>query len=158
MYEIVKPGRLTIGTDGVRYTTPEERRTFRTAAGLLRFCLDQGVFAQRYVNAKPRRFEHLHLGYRDNDRGYDYHLIDRWADWKVTSEHLTAMRAARRRYMEILHYLREVEPEWRPDVESTGNEDGLAYFADNSTERHEINKYGKRRQITVTAPHGDVCF
>lgn len=156
MYEIIKPGRLTIGTDGNRYTTPEERRTFATAAGLLRFCLDEGVFAQRYVNDRVRKLEHLHLGYRDNARGYDYHLIDRFADWKVTSEHLTAMRRAHRRYMEILTYYREIDPEWRPDTSVSPT--GEVYYADNSVERHEIDKYGNKRTVMVTAPHGDVCF
>lgn len=157
MYVIIKPGRLTIGTDGNRYTTPEERRTFTTAAGLLHFCLKEGVFAQRYVNDRVRKLEHLHLGYRDNDRGYDYHLIDWFTGWKVTSEHLTAMRRAHRRYMEILTYYREPEPEWRPDTER-GDSQGLIHWADNSVELHEINKYGQRRHRYVIAPHGDVCF
>jgi hypothetical protein len=158
MYTVTKPEVTYRGGNCPDRTEPAETRTFATAAGLLRFCLKQGVFRQRYVNGRPKQFEHLHLGYRDNDPGYDYHLIDTFARWEITSEHLAAMRRAHRRYMEILHYLREVEPEWRPDTESTGNARGIVHYADNSTERHEINKYGQRRRIMIDPPSGDACF
>jgi hypothetical protein len=158
-YTINKDGYTIRGTGSLpdRHI-PGETRAFGSAAEMLRFCLKEGVFRQRYVNGRPYRFEHLHLGYEDHNKGYDYHLIDSFARWKITSDHLAAMRRAHRRYLEILNYLREVEPEWRPDVESTGNAEGIVHYADNSVERHEINKYGKRRHIMVTQPHGDVCF
>jgi hypothetical protein len=159
MYTITRPEQTIKNTDGSVYrTNPAETRTFLTAAGLLRFCLEQGVFRQRYINGKPYRFEHLHLGQRDHDKGYDYHLIDTFTRWQITGDHLAAMRRAQARYLEILHHLREVEPQWRPDTERTGNESGLVHYADNSTERHEVNKYGKRRYVMVDPPSGDACF
>lgn len=143
MYEVTK-------RDG------SESRTFRTAAELLHWAIKARVFGHNVGGVLyPTRFDHVHLGCRDGSAGYDYHLIDTFCPWKITSDHLSAMRRARARYVEILHYLREIEPEWRPDT--SVSPDGMAYFADNSTELHEVSKDGRRRYRMVTAPHGDAC-
>lgn len=155
MYEIVKPAYTVNGVDGP-YEVPEERRTFHTAAGLLRWALkarllEHGIGGRPY----PTRFDDKWLG-RDGERYADYGLIDSFCRWKFTAEHKSAMRRAQQRYVEIIHYLREVEPEWRPDTRSSAT--GEVHYADNSIERHEVNKYGQRRRIMVLAPSGDACF
>lgn len=152
MYEIIKPE--------IRYQSgkvePEERRTFLTAAGLLRWALDERLFDHRVGGVPyPTRFGDKWLGHPGKPH---YGMIDTFCRWQFTPELRMAMQRVQQRYGEIVHYLREVEPEWRPDVELTGNSEGHLSFADNSTELHEINKYGKRRHRFVTAPHGDVCF
>jgi hypothetical protein len=129
--------------------------TFRTAAGLLRWGLDNRVFRRDTGGSPyPKRFDDIYLG-RDGHPGMDYHLIDVFTDWKITGEHLSAMRRALARYGEIVHYLREVEPEWRPDT--SVSPDGEIHWMDNSVERIEINKYGNKRTVRLAAPHGDVC-
>lgn len=123
----------------------------RTAAGLLRWALKNRILAHRTGGVPyPERFEDCHLGSRDHDAGQDYHLVDTFAHYEITSDHLAAMRRAQARYNEILHYLREVEPGWR--------EEKTIPYMDNSVERTEINKYGQRRKVTVTPPSGDACF
>jgi hypothetical protein len=156
-YTITKPKITYRGANCPDRVIPAETRTFTTAAGLLRFCLNEGVFSQRYVNARPKRFEHLYA-HRQGTGSGGYFPLDTFCQWKGIRDHMAAMVRAHARYCEILHYLREVEPEWRPDVEATGNAEGIVHYADNSTERHEINKYGKRRHVMITAPSGDACF
>lgn len=158
MYKITKR-KHSVYIDGKFVMVPEQTHTFRSAAELLRHCLRQRVFAHRTGGRPyPTRFDGVHLGHRDHDRGYDYHLIDTFTDWQVTGDHLAAMRRAQTRYREIVHYWREVEPQWRPDTEHTGNPEGLIHFADNSVELHEISKDGRRRHRMTEAPSGDACF
>lgn len=157
MYEVIKPEYRIGTTDGGHRIEPEERRTFHTAAGLLRWALRERVFSHHTGGVPyPTRFDDKYLGHRDHDKGYDYHLIDTFARWRITGDHLAAMRRVQRRYVEIVHHLREVEPEWRPDT--TVSETGEIHWADNSVERMEINKYGGKRVVRLVAPHGDVCF
>lgn len=128
-----------------------ETVSFITAAGLYRWALDQRVFRHGVGGVPyPKRFDDNYLGHEDGNAGTDYHLIDSFTGWKITGEHLSAMRRARARYCEIVHYLSEVEPEWR--------EERTVNYADNSTERYEINKYGQRRSVMLVAPHGDACY
>lgn len=148
MYEVTRPAR------GNR---PEERRTFHTAAGLLRWALRERVFRHNVGGVPyPTRFDEIHLGYKDHDKGYDYHLIDSFVGWKITGDHLAAMRRAQRAYAERLHYRREIAPEWKPDMSVSPT--GEVHYADNSVELHEVNRDGEKRRRTVVAPHGDACF
>lgn len=150
MYEVTRPAR------GFR---PEERRTFRTAAGLLRWALRERVFRHSVGGVPyPERFDEVHLGYRDHDKGYDYHLIDPATPWKITGDHLAVMRRAKAAYVARMHYRREIAPGWRPDVERTGNASGVIHYADNSTVQCEIDKDGNRRSRTIIAAGGDACF
>lgn len=122
-------------------------QTFRTAMGLLRFCADNGAF--RDVS-KGGPLDRVHLGRDGQGPGSDYQVVDTFCRYKITGEHLTAMRRAHARYMAALHYWREIEPKWR--------EVKTVEYLDNSTERHDINKYGKTRRVMLVAPSGDACF
>jgi hypothetical protein len=156
MYEVVRPERKIGTSDGWR-TEPEQRRTFHTAAGLFRWALRERVFSHRTGGVPyPTRFDDVHLGDRNGDEGYDYHLIDTFTPWEITGEHLAAMRRVQRRYAEIVHYLREVEPGWEPDTSVSPT--GKISYADNSVVLYEISKYGGKRSRTLVAPHGDACF
>lgn len=122
-----------------------------TAAGLLRWALDNRVLAHRTGGIPyPEQFDECHLGYRDHDKGRDYHLIDTFAKYEITGDHLTAMRRAQARYKEILHYFREVEPEWR-EAKRTSH-------PDSSVEVTEIDKRGNLRTRMAEPPSGDACF
>lgn len=148
MYEVIRPAR------GDR---AEERRTFSTAAGLLRWALRERVFDHRVGGVPyPTRFDDVYLGRRDHDAGQDYHLIDTFTPWKITGDHLAAMRRVQRRYGEIVHHLREVDPGWEPDTSVSPTVE--IHYADNSVELHEVNRYGGKRRRTLVAPHGDACF
>jgi hypothetical protein len=158
MHEIIRPAYQVNRVNGDNpglYTVPEERHTFHTAAGLLHWALEAQLFA-RTGNSTPRRLSDLYVHRRL--RGQAPHIpLDSFNRWKVTPELMAAMVRAHDRYMALLHYLREVEPEWRPDT-VRGDAKGHMYFGDNSVELHEVNKYGQRRHSYVTAPHGDACF
>lgn len=159
MYEIIRPAYDVMGP-GVdeRRTVPEERRTFHTGAGLLRWALNERLLEHRTGGVPyPRRFDDKWLG-RPGDRWGGYGMIDTFCRWRFTPEAREAMQRAQMRYAEIMHYRREVEPEWRPDVEYAGNAEGRVYYADNSVVVYQINKYGKRRHVTEVAPGGDACF
>lgn len=54
------------------------------------------------------------------------------------------------RYKRFKHYVREVKPEWEFVKK--------IYYADNSVEVLERNKYGETRQRMVKAPSGDACY
>jgi hypothetical protein len=159
MYTVKRPAHERIGTDGTRYMVAEETRTFHTGAGLLRWALNEGLMREwrdTYVDGQWRRlFDGQWIGSPDRP-GSDYGMINPFCRWEFTREHRSAMQRAAQRYREIIHYLREVEPEWRPDT--SVSESGEIHYADNSTELHEINKYGQKRYRTLVAPHGDVCF
>lgn len=131
---------------------------FHTAAGLLRWALNTRVLAHHVGGVPyPARFDDVHLGYREGDAGYDYHLIDVLTKYRVTSAHLTAMRRVQRRYMEIIHHLREVDPQWEPDRSVSAN--GCVHCADHSVRYHEISRtYGIRRSRMIQWPSGDACF
>lgn len=151
MYEVIRPAYEVHGPGvGEKRTVPEERRTFPTAAHVLRWAIDEDVFDRWGRRGKPEHFGDPYLG--------RYAVFDSFCRWRITPELKAAMIKAQTRFNEIMYYLHEVEPEWRPDVERTGNAAGHLCFADNSTELHEINKYGQRRHSYVTAPHGDACF
>jgi hypothetical protein len=154
MYVIHRRPRTAIQEDGSTRTTPGETRTFATAAGLLRFALNEQLFDHRTGGrAYPTRVHEVWLG-RVGTRAYG--LINPFTRWEVTYDHIEAMRRAQHAYNERLHYWREVEPEWRPNPDV--GVDGVIGFADNSTELQEINKYGGRRHRMLVAPHGDACF
>lgn len=154
MYTITRPAYQIGRADGSGSDmVPEETRTFQTAAGLLRWALDERAFRHGVGGVPyPTRFDQPYMGHKGNRWG----LIDGFCRWQFTPEHREAMARAQQRYNEIIHYLREVEPEWRPDTSYSA--DGIVHYADNSTERHEINKYGKRRHIMIDPPSGDACF
>lgn len=159
MYTITRPERTLRYPDGkLARHEPAETRTFHTAAGLFRFCLNERIFEHRIGGRPyPSRFTDKHLG-RDDILNSVYGIFDTFSRWQIPHEYVYDLRRAQARYAEIIHYLREVEPEWRPDTERTANESGIVHFADNSTERHEINKYGQRRSVMLAYPSGDVCF
>lgn len=72
------------------------------------------------------------------------------ANYIWTGAHWDAMYAAQLRIRALWHYVSEVMPEWQ--AERTVN------YADNSTERYEVNRYGERRVVTLVGPSGDACF
>lgn len=155
MYEIIAPERR-IGTGERARIEPEERRTFHTGAGLLRWALNERLLEHRVGGVPyPKRFDDKWLG-EPGRPGSDYGMIDGFSRWKFTPEHRRAMQRAAKRYREIVRYLREVEPEWRPDTSVSAT--GEIHYADNSVELHEINKYGQKRRRMITAPSGDACF
>jgi hypothetical protein len=151
-YTVTKPAYQIHRTDGSLDTIPAETITFTTGAAVLRWAIDAGVFRHVSGNRPPKRFDDVYLTSR-----YGWSL-DPFTRWRFSDEAKAAAVRAQARYTEIVRYLSEVEPEWRPDVEATGNAEGIVNYADNSTEIHEINKYGKRRRRMTVAPHGDACF
>ncbi|MFC1418708.1 hypothetical protein [Streptacidiphilus cavernicola] len=60
-----------------------------------------------------------------------------------------AMVAAQQRYRQILHQLREVDPGW-VDVKTIN-------YMDNSTVLVQRAADGRTREVTLVAPHGDLC-
>lgn len=149
MYTVTKPELFIRGHGCPDRFEPAETRTFTTAAALLRWALDERVFEHRTGGRPyPKRFDQPYIG--------RYGVIDSFCRWKFTPELIEAMRRAQSRYRQIIHYLAEVEPEWRPDT--TVSPTGYRSYADNSTELHEINKYGRRRHRMTDPPSGDACF
>lgn len=122
-------------------------RTFRTAMGMLRFCVNNGAF-RNVVRGGP--LDRVYLGRDGQGPGSDYQVVDAFFRFKITGEHLTAMRRAHARYLAALHYWREIEPEWR--------EGASIPYMDNSVERVDTDKYGNKRRVTLTPPSGDICF
>lgn len=53
------------------------------------------------------------------------------------------------RYQRFYTYVKETSPQWKKVRE--------IYWADNSIEELQINKYGEERTIMIVAPHGDAC-
>jgi hypothetical protein len=146
----VVKGKYWITRNGVKQPAAPER-TFITAMGMLRWALDQKMIRRgAWGNSAPgpREMERVSIPYSGSG--------DWQGDHYFTPDQVAAMGRALSRYREILRHYREIEPEWRPDtsVSSTGE----IYYADNSVELHEINKYGERRHRMVTAPSGDICF
>lgn len=150
---------VTIGygpLEGTTRTEPAETRTFTTAAGMFAFLLRERVLRPQFHTASPiKHFGDVWLG-RPGQRTYGLTAIDTLSRWEVTFEHVEAMRHAQQRYEEIVHYLRNVEPEWRPDTSVSAT--GEVRYADNSIEMHEIDKRGNRRRRMLKYPSGDACF
>lgn len=145
----VEPKRFNVGTAS-EWVADVPTVTFRTAAGLLRWALNARVFRHGVGGVPyPTRFDDKYIGDR-RDVGRDYHLLDTFRKYEITAAHLTAMRNAQRRYEEIVHYLREVEPQW--------TEGPVINYADNSIERTDTDKYGNTRRVMLKAPSGDACF
>ncbi len=142
-------GKYWIVRDGEKVpATPDV--TFRTAMGMLRWALDNRMIRRgAWGNSAPgpREMERVSVPYSGSG--------DWQGDHYFTPDQVEAMGRALSRYRAILRYYREIEPEWRPDTSVSPT--GEIHYADNSTELHEINKYGKRRHSLVVAPHGDVC-
>lgn len=150
-FKYIVKGRpiMHIAADGTRQERAEEDRCFTTAAGLLHWAIREGAFSQRFANRAVATPDELHLSAR-RDVGADYHRIDTFFRWKIEPEHLDAMYRALTRFKEIVHYLREVEPEWVKGEE--------IHYMDNSVERHDTDKYGNTRRVIVKSPSGDLCF
>jgi hypothetical protein len=150
MYEVTAK-RFNVGTPS-EWVANVPTVTFHTAAGLLRWALDtrqlaHGIGGLRY----PMNFDEKWLGFPgDGSPGRDYQLVDTFCKYKITADHLEAMRRAQQRYREIVHYLRNVEPEWVEGPEE--------HYADNSIDRTDTNKYGQTRRVHLLAPGGDACF
>lgn len=69
----------------------------------------------------------------------------------ITKEKSLKFKAFVARYMKYKEYCKETLPQWE-------KVDTL-YFADNSVEEVQKSKVtGKVRHITITSPHGDLCF
>lgn len=152
-YTVTRPANTIYNLDGsVFRAEPAEVRTFTTGAALLRWAMNERVFRTHGGGPRMDRPDQPHL---NSQYGMG---LDSFCRWKFGRQEHAAMARAQRRYGQIVDYLRNVEPEWRPDTEYTGNETGIIHFADNSTELHEISKYGTRRHRMIEYPHGDVCF
>lgn len=54
------------------------------------------------------------------------------------------------RYRRFVRYCKEVKPEWKT-VDHV-------YYADNSIEAIQVDKYGNQRRVMVAAPSGDACY
>lgn len=123
--------------------------TFRTGMEMLRWCMNNGAFSRSlWGNGRPTTVDRVSIGSDDSRVQYGY--IDSFFRYKVTPADMSAMRRARDRWMEIVHYLREVEPEWVEGKEF--------HYMDNSVERHDTNKYGQTRRVMLKPPSGDACF
>lgn len=154
MYVMHKRDRVVRLPDGGTRTEPGETRTFSSGMALLRFCLNERIFEHRVGGRRyPVLADEKWLG---RPGGRTFGIVDRFTRWEVTSGHIEAMRRAQQRYREILHYLREVEPEWRPDTSVSAT--GEIHWADNSIERAEIDKRGNTRIVKLRAPGGDACY
>lgn len=158
MYTVKGKMRKVRGVDGVLRTESKPDVTFHTAAGLLRWALNTRQLEHRTGGRPyPTRFDDKWLGDPDDtSRGSAYGIIDSFSRYEWTPELRQAMQRAAWRYREIVRYLREVEPEWKPDTSVSPS--GEIHWADNSIERQEINKYGKTRIVRLKAPSGDACF
>lgn len=55
-----------------------------------------------------------------------------------------------KRHERFKNYIQEIAPEWK--------EVDRIYWADNSIEAVQENKFGDRRKVMVEAPHGDACY
>lgn len=133
--------------------------TFRTGMQMLHWCIEQDVFERHSVRRGPGKVRpnDIHLSVRRSapEQSFAYHVVAASCPWNITYGHVEAMTVAQVRYVRLVHYLREVEPAWRPDTGASPS--GEVHCADNSIELHEINKYGKRRRRMVVQPHGDIC-
>lgn len=127
-----------------------EPKEFTTAAGLLHWAIKEGAFGRALVgNRRAKDPGDLYL-HAERHPGRDYHVIDTFFNYKVTPELMDAMYRAWKRWSEIVHYLREVEPEWVQGKET--------HYMDNSIERTDTNKYGQTRRVMLKHPSGDACF
>lgn len=122
---------------------------FKSAMEMLHWSLANGVFGREfYANRSPRTPEEIRL--RDGgDEWRAYRVSGDWPKWELTNENYDAMVSAAKRYRAILHYFREIEPEWTY-VETI-------HYADNSTMVYEINRNGQMRSHMTVSPHGDIC-
>lgn len=130
------------------------RQFFPTAAHMLRWCLNEEVFERVRKGPGKPRFSDVHLtGPLGPSNSFAYHVVKPGCEWRITYGHIEQMIPAQGRYAAIVHHLREVEPEWRPDTSVSPS--GEIHYADNSIELHEIDKRGSRRRHMVVPPHGD---
>lgn len=125
----------------------EKDLTFRSYSDALRWMADHC-----HGSGYKRTVSDLHFGKDANNwftraQFRDYFRSGRW---RVTEEQATRIIALHQRYMSFCHYVQEVEPNWQ-EVERV-------YYADNSVEAIEQDKYGNKRRVYVTMPHGDACF
>jgi hypothetical protein len=142
MYEV--KGKYWIVRDGEKQP-PAPTLHFHTAMGMLRWALNNGMMRRAaWGNSalKPDEMERVSIPYAGSG--------DWQGDYYFTPDQVAAMGRALSRYRAHLHYRREIEPEWR-EVERVR-------YADNSTESHQQDKYGRTRTVMLVAPHGDVCF
>lgn len=87
----------------------------------------------------------------------DEKYIPYWKEWhhriavEMGCDDTTWMEVYRlnKRYKRFCHYVEEIIPQWR-DIDKI-------YFADNSVETIQINRWGETRKVMIVPPHGDVC-
>lgn len=142
MYEV--KGKHWVWMNGQK-VDPAPTQTFKSAMEMLHWAFQAGAFTRSvYGNDAPTTLEMAHISYSGGP-GYGASF-----KWFFTPDQVQAMRTAMSRYLAILRYFRETEPEWR-EVKRT-------HYADNSTEAVQEDKYGNRRTVMLKYPHGDVCF
>lgn len=69
---------------------------------------------------------------------------------EVTDEQFRRLAVLERRYASFYRYLTEVAPQWETVM--------TIPYMDNSVEAVQRDRWGNERTVTVTAPHGDVCY
>jgi len=146
----VVKGKYWIHRDGVRQPAAPDMH-FSTAMGMLHWALASKMIRRAsWGNGQPgpRDMERVHVPYAGSG--------DWEGDYYFSPDQVEAMGRALSRYRGILRYYREVVPEWRPDTSVSVT--GMIHYADNSSELHEIDKWGNKRHRMVVAPHGDACF
>jgi hypothetical protein len=123
---------------------------FGTVTELAEWAIRERVFDHRTGGVPyPTRLEDVYLGSRNHDPGTDYYVIDRFAGWEVTPDHLAALRTEKVRLQAEAEQA-EINAGWRTVEEIP--------YMDNSVEAIQEDKNGNRRRVTVKPPSGDACF
>ncbi|MER6687387.1 hypothetical protein [Streptomyces olivaceoviridis] len=152
MYTVTGKTRVIRSLDGTTREVTPPTMTFRDAVTMFRWAIDSGELGARRM-PYGNRIADVHLSGRpgDSEAVRVYWTFESGSgNYRWTAVHWDAMYAAQRRIRELYHYVTEVLPEWR--------EESTVHYADNSTVRYEVNRYGGRRSVTVVGPSGDVCF
>lgn len=126
-----------------------EDKRFPCTADLLRWlAADHGrQFSCRSANVKVHE---LHLGWRGTDGSF-HAAHAPWFNWKTYgSDAFDRADRLLRRYQQYRYYLTEVWPQWRT-VQTIP-------WMDNSVDEVQEDRFGNRRTVQTTPPHGDACF
>ncbi|MQS17475.1 hypothetical protein F7Q99_36150 [Streptomyces kaniharaensis] len=121
--------------------------TFKSGMEMLHWAVKSRLIGR--LGHGPRTAATVYLG-NPRDEYRAQRCVDAFPSRKVSTEAWNAMKRAQDRLQGLLHYLREVEPEWQ--------DEGRIHYMDNSVVMAQRNKYGQRREVTLIQPHGDACF
>ncbi|MFG2847460.1 hypothetical protein ACGF12_30470 [Kitasatospora sp. NPDC048296] len=137
-----------VDENGAQYGYTYPAKKFGSAMEMLHWATHSGLI--RTFNGSERRDPmSIYLGSdRDQHRGSG--CVASMGTHAITNEDRDAMKRAQDRMRELHHYFTETEPQWRNTQ--------VIHYADNSVVQEQVNKHGRRREITLTPPHGDVCF